>query len=62
MADPTPANKAASTPENKTTAAKPATAKPTVYQLTTPDGRKYITTDLAEAEHLNRTRGYKLSK
>lgn len=53
MADEAPANKAASTPQNK---------GQKVYTLTTPDGRKYRTPDLAEAEHLTRTRGYKLTK
>ena len=33
--------------------------KKTKYELVTPDGRKYVTYDKAEAEHLNRTRGYK---
>ena len=50
MADEAPANKAAPTPAQK------------VYTLTAPDGRKYRTPDLAEAEHLTRTRGYKLTK
>ena len=29
------------------------------YELVTHDGREYVTSDKAEAEHLNRTRGYK---
>ena len=53
-----PSNKAAEPAENKATEAE----KATVYHLTTPDGRKYNTPDKAEAEHLTRTRGYKLTK
>ena len=69
MAEEAPANKAAGTPQNKTTPptrtqAKTAAKAPAqkVYHLTTPDGRKYNTPDKAEAEHLTRTRGYKLTK
>lgn len=72
MAEPTPANKAAETPENKAaiapkTATKPAAKRTAtapkapaqkVYRMKTPDGGKYATPDKAEAEHLNRTRGY----
>ena len=35
-----------------------ADSAPTRYTMRTPDGRAYVTTDQAEAEHLNRTRGY----
>ena len=58
MAEQKPGNKAAEPAANKA----PEAEKATVYHLTTPDGRKYATPDLAEAEHLTRTRGYKLSK
>ena len=65
MAEEAPANKAAVTPQNKTTTpartpAKTAAKAPAqkVYRMKTPDGGKYATPDLAEAEHLNRTRGY----
>lgn len=62
MAEQKPSNKAAEPAANKE--AEPAAnkapeaEKATVYHLTTPDGRKYSTPDKAEAEHLNRTRGY----
>ena len=58
MTEQKPSNKAAEPAENKATEAE----KATVYHLTTPDGRKYNTPDKAEAEHLTRTRGYKLTK
>lgn len=58
MAEQKPSNKAAEPAANKATEAE----KATVYHLTTPDGRKYSTPDQAEAEHLTRTRGYKLTK
>ena len=65
MAEQKPSNKAAEPAENKATEAENKATeaeKATVYHLTTPDGRKYNTPDKAEAEHLTRTRGYKLTK
>lgn len=35
---------------------------PKVIVLLTPDGREYRTTDPVEADHLNRTRGYKVKQ
>lgn len=58
MAEQKPSNKAAEPAENKAAEAE----KATVYHLTTPDGRKYNTPDKDEAEHLTRTRGYKLTQ
>lgn len=51
-----PANKAAGKPQNK------AAEAPGNIRMETRDGRPYSTSDKAEAEHLVRTRGYKIIK
>lgn len=37
-------------------------AKQVIYTLIAPDDREYSTPDKVEANHLNRTRGYKFAK
>ena len=60
-----PRNKAAEAPEVKAEAPEvkdDATDQPDntgVYKLLTPDGREYATSNLVEAEHLQRAHGYK---
>ena len=57
-----PANKAR-TRTRRPAAKAPAKDKaPAVIKMATPDGRPYGTTDQAEADHLNRTRGYTFTK
>ncbi len=51
----TPENKAASV-DNKTAKAP---KKQAAIALTSPDGKKYLTSDPAEATHLHRAHGYR---
>ncbi|NNG20496.1 hypothetical protein HJ590_13155 [Naumannella sp. ID2617S] len=46
------------TQEAKTNESKTDEPKVKTYRLESPDGRKYTTTNSAEANQLNRTRGY----
>lgn len=62
MADNKPAGKADEAPTNKAAKAPTNKAAGENIRMTAPDGRTYTTSDRAEAENLNRTRGYKFAK